>query len=175
MHGALGYRDPRLYGTSAHAIGSAAAARRWADCGTRRRLAGFAAAHALTPVDGGAPDLPCDRLDPCLGSAVPFQADTPPTRTSTIGTPILKPPTELKPGECFLKPELSPRGPMVIVVSLPRQLAYVYRNGVVIGASTVSSGKHGHETPTGVFTVLQKHADHYSNVYDSAPMPTCSG
>jgi hypothetical protein len=47
----------------------------------------------------------------------------------------------------------------------------VYRNGVLIGASTVSTGKKGHETPTGVFTILQKHEDHYSNLYDDAPMP----
>ena len=58
-----------------------------------------------------------------------------------------------------------------MVVSLPEQLAYVYRNGVIIGASTVSTGKKGHETPTGVFTILQKHEDHYSNLYNNAPMP----
>jgi len=50
-------------------------------------------------------------------------------------------------------------------------LAYVYRNGVIIGASTVSTGKKGHETPTGVFTILQKNEDHYSNLYNNAPMP----
>ena len=59
----------------------------------------------------------------------------------------------------------------MLIVSLPEQLAYVYRNGVIIGASTVSTGKKGHETPTGVFTILQKHEDHYSNLYNNAPMP----
>jgi hypothetical protein len=58
-----------------------------------------------------------------------------------------------------------------MVVSLPEQKAYVYRNGVLIGASTVSTGKKGHETPTGVFTILQKNEDHYSNLYNNAPMP----
>jgi hypothetical protein len=106
-----------------------------------------------------------------LAPLAPALPVTPPKTTSTIGTPILKPPTRLQPGEYFLKPELSPRGPMVMVVSIPQQLAYVYRNGVLIGASTVSTGKKGHETPTGVFTILQKHADHYSNLYNSAPMP----
>jgi len=77
----------------------------------------------------------------------------------------------LKPGEYAWHPELSPRGPIVMIVSLPEQMAYVYRNGVIIGASTVSTGKKGHETPTGVFTILQKHADHYSNLYNNAPMP----
>jgi hypothetical protein len=60
---------------------------------------------------------------------------------------------------------------MVMVVNLTAQQAYVYRNGVRIGASTVSTGKAGHETPTGVFTILQKHAEHYSSTYNNAPMP----
>jgi len=96
---------------------------------------------------------------------------TPPRHTSTMGVAVTTPPSQLKPGEFIWIPEAAPAGPMVMIVSLPEQLAYVYRNGVVIGVATVSTGKKGHETPTGVFTVLQKHADHYSSIYDSAPMP----
>jgi hypothetical protein len=106
--------------------------------------------------------------------AVPGLAATgkaPPKHTSTLGTAKTIAPTKLKPGEYLWLPEVSPQGPVVIVVSLPEQLAYVYRNGVLIGASTVSTGKKGHETPTGVFTILQKNEDHYSNLYDNAPMP----
>lgn len=77
----------------------------------------------------------------------------------------------LKPGGYLWMPELAPAGPVVIVISLPEQLAYVYRNGVRIGVSTVSTGKPGYETPTGVFTILQKQREHYSNLYDNAPMP----
>ena len=77
----------------------------------------------------------------------------------------------LKPGEFIWAPHLSPDGPMVMVVSLTAQQAYVYRNGVRIGASTVSTGKKGKETPTGVFTILQKNAKHRSNLYNNAPMP----
>ncbi|TXH76069.1 MAG: L,D-transpeptidase [Lysobacteraceae bacterium] len=77
----------------------------------------------------------------------------------------------LKAGEYLWMPELAPKGPVAIVISLPEQLAYVYRNGVRIGVSTISSGKPGYETPTGVFTILQKHREHYSNLYDNAPMP----
>ena len=47
----------------------------------------------------------------------------------------------------------------------------MYRNGIRIGMSPVSTGKPGYETPTGVFTILQKHREHYSNRYDNAPMP----
>ena len=77
----------------------------------------------------------------------------------------------LNPGEFIWRPELSPRGPVVIVVSLPEQLVHVYRNGVTIGVSTCSTGKPGHRTPTGVFTILQKHQEHYSSTYNNAPMP----
>jgi hypothetical protein len=99
------------------------------------------------------------------------QTKAPPKHTSTIGMAIDTPPSTLKPGEFIWHPETSKTGPIVMVVSLPEQLAYVYRNGVAIGISTVSTGKKGNETPTGVFTILQKHADHYSNVYNNAPMP----
>lgn len=78
---------------------------------------------------------------------------------------------KLKPGEFIWAPQVAPRGPMMIVVSLQRQKAYVYRNGVIIGVSTVSTGTKDRETPTGVFTVLQKDIDHKSNLYSNAPMP----
>ena len=100
--------------------------------------------------------------------AAPQVATTPPA------APALAPesaPLALKPGEYLWTPELAPQGPVVIVISLPEQQAYVYRNGVRIGVSTVSSGKKGYETPTGVFTILQKRKEHYSNLYDNAPMP----
>ncbi|MBJ7439615.1 MAG: L,D-transpeptidase [Sphingopyxis sp.] len=77
----------------------------------------------------------------------------------------------LKPGEYIWAPQVAPEGPIMIVVSLQRQRAYIYRNGVIIGISTVSTGSEGRETPVGIFTVLQKHIDHKSNLYDNAPMP----
>ncbi|MBB6193226.1 hypothetical protein FHS51_003482 [Sphingobium wenxiniae] len=77
----------------------------------------------------------------------------------------------LQPGQFLWAPEAAPEGPVIIVVSLSKQRAYVYRNGVLIGISTISSGTAGHETPTGIFTILQKKVDHKSNLYDDAPMP----
>ncbi len=85
----------------------------------------------------------------------------------TAGTPS----AALAPGEFVWMPELAPRGPVVVLVSLSEQRLYAYRNGVRIGYSTVSTGKPGHETPTGVFTVLQKDADHVSNLFAGAKMP----
>ncbi len=93
------------------------------------------------------------------------QAPTQPATAATRG------PADLKPGEYLWHPEISPSGPIVLVVSLDEQRAYVYRNGIAIGMSTISSGKAGHETPTVVFTILQNDKDHRSNLYNSAPMP----
>ena len=80
-------------------------------------------------------------------------------------------PRSLTPGQYLWHPEIAPSGPIVLVVSLDEQRAYVYRNGIAIGVSTISSGKEGKETPTGVFTIMQKTKDHRSNLYNYAPMP----
>ena len=77
----------------------------------------------------------------------------------------------LRPGEYVWAPQIAPEGPTLLIVNLKTQRAVLYRNGVPIGASTVSSGRPGYRTPTGVFTILQKHVEHYSSTYDNAPMP----
>jgi hypothetical protein len=77
----------------------------------------------------------------------------------------------LKPGQFTWHPERAPSGPVAIIVSVPKQRAYVYRNGILIGVSTCSTGKKGFETPTGVFTILEKAKEHASSEFDDAPMP----
>ena len=78
---------------------------------------------------------------------------------------------QLKNGEFLWNPALAASGPMTMVINLHTQRAYVYRNGIRIGASTISSGKPGHRTPTGTFTILEKQRFHRSRKYDNAPMP----
>jgi L,D-transpeptidase-like protein len=78
---------------------------------------------------------------------------------------------KLKPGQYIWAPEIAPEGPMLLIVNLKSQRAVLYRNGVPIGASTVSTGRPGRDTPTGIFTILQKKVEHYSSKYDAAPMP----
>ena len=68
-------------------------------------------------------------------------------------------------------PEKSPSGPVVVKVHLKSQTAAVYRNGILIGTCLVSTGKPGHETPTGTFHILEKDADHRSSTYNNAAMP----
>ena len=88
-----------------------------------------------------------------------------------LSSHFLKPGQKLKPGEYVWEPELSPEGPVAILVSLPEQRAHVYRNGVEIGVTTVSTGRPGHRTPTGVFLILQKDKHHHSSIYHNASMP----
>ena len=78
---------------------------------------------------------------------------------------------KLAPGTYEWHPERSPSGPTLVVVSIDDQMAYVYRNGVQIARSTVGTGRPGKETPTGVFTVLQRKVQHESSIYKGSQMP----
>jgi hypothetical protein len=80
-------------------------------------------------------------------------------------------PATLKPGQFQWHPNRSPQGPVVILVSIPKQWAVVYRGGVRIAASSCSTGRPGHATPSGVFIILQKDIHHHSSTYHNAPMP----
>jgi lipoprotein-anchoring transpeptidase ErfK/SrfK len=98
-----------------------------------------------------------DRNMPFWGDKASLSAETNPAR--------------LKSGQFIWKGDAVPNGPIVVVVSLTEQRAYVYRNGIRIGVSSVSTGKGGYATPTGVFTVLNKDRSHRSKAYNNAPMP----
>jgi hypothetical protein len=101
---------------------------------------------------------------PALADSVPFWG-------AKASVPIDTPINQLKKGEFLWMGEAVTEGPVVMVVSITEQRGYVYRNGILIGATTVSTGRPGHLTPTGVFTVLQKQKEHRSTIYDGAPMP----
>jgi hypothetical protein len=60
---------------------------------------------------------------------------------------------------------------VLIVVSIPSQRLYVFKDGAEWGSTTVSTGKRGYGTPAGTFTILQKHVKHRSRTYGNAPMP----
>jgi len=61
--------------------------------------------------------------------------------------------------------------PLQIVVSKDQQSLVVYDGDTVIATSNVSTGKAGHSTPTGIFSILEKRRFHKSNIYSNAPMP----
>src|SRR4051795_1932267 len=83
----------------------------------------------------------------------------------TKGTPTGKPTGQLKPGEYWWHPEISPQGPLMVLISIPEQMMHVYRNGILIGRSTVSTGTKGHDTPGGVFSILEKQQTYRSKKY----------
>jgi hypothetical protein len=91
--------------------------------------------------------------------------------TFTEGVRVSPETVTLKPGEYVWEPERAPEGPLLIVASVTEQVAYVYRNGVRIARSSVSTGRPGHRTPTGVFTILEKEVHHTSSIYKGAEMP----
>jgi hypothetical protein len=61
--------------------------------------------------------------------------------------------------------------PLMAIVSLRDQRITVYDAKGWILRAPVSSGTKGRETPAGIFSVIQKVEDHYSNLYDDAYMP----
>jgi hypothetical protein len=61
--------------------------------------------------------------------------------------------------------------PIMAIVSLRSQKIAVYNADGLILQAPISSGQTGRETPAGIFSVIQKEADHYSNLYDDAYMP----
>ena len=78
---------------------------------------------------------------------------------------------QLKPGQ-YVWRDLDPTGgPVAVVVSVPMQTAFAYRDARLIGVASVSTGKRGKSTPTGAYTILQKRVFHRSNLYSNAPMP----
>ncbi|MBX9590101.1 MAG: L,D-transpeptidase family protein [Hyphomonadaceae bacterium] len=61
--------------------------------------------------------------------------------------------------------------PVMAVVSLSRQRVTVYDASGWIMRAPVSTGAAGYETPAGIYSILQKKAEHFSNLYDDAAMP----
>jgi len=64
-----------------------------------------------------------------------------------------------------------PQGPLIIAVSIDQQKVRIYDTNGLFAESPVSTGMKGHSTPMGVFSVIQKHKMHRSNIYSGAPMP----
>ena len=76
----------------------------------------------------------------------------------------------LKPGQ-YVWRDTAAAGPSRVIVSLSDQLAFLYRGDELAAVTTISSGREGHETPTGIFPILGKTPMHHSKKYENAPMP----
>jgi lipoprotein-anchoring transpeptidase ErfK/SrfK len=64
-----------------------------------------------------------------------------------------------------------PQGPLVIAISIQNQSLKIYDANGFFAETRVSTGMKGHSTPMGIFSVIQKHKWHRSNIYSDAPMP----
>ena len=64
-----------------------------------------------------------------------------------------------------------PVGPLHVIISIAKQRATVFSNGIRIAEAPISTGVPGHPTPMGVFSVISKSRYHSSNIYSGAPMP----
>ena len=112
--------------------------------------------------------------------ATPFDAAID-AGADALPTPVpMSPPTPVVARKAPVEPpEAAPAGAaeafdgsgVRIVISLPQQKAYVFRDGVLFATSPVSTGRRGHETPAGTFRILEKKVRHRSNRYANAPMP----
>lgn len=78
---------------------------------------------------------------------------------------------QLKPGQYLWDADAPATGAARVVISLSDQMAYLYRGDRLVAVSTISSGKEGKDTPTGIFPILAKKPLHHSKKYDNAPMP----
>ena len=78
---------------------------------------------------------------------------------------------ELKPGKYLWRDVPASAGEERVVIGLSDQLAYLYRGATLMAVATISSGEPGRDTPTGIFTVLNKKTMHRSKKYDNAAMP----
>jgi lipoprotein-anchoring transpeptidase ErfK/SrfK len=67
--------------------------------------------------------------------------------------------------------ESKPQGPLIISISIAQQKMRIYDANGFFAEAPVSTGMPGHPTPMGVFSVIQKHKFHQSNIYSGAPMP----
>jgi len=64
-----------------------------------------------------------------------------------------------------------PQGPLIIAISIQKQNLKIYDAKGFFAETSISTGMPGHPTPMGVFSVIQKHKLHHSNIYSGAPMP----
>jgi hypothetical protein len=100
----------------------------------------------------------------------PSAAPAPPA--AGTGTPALFPIHRwLRPGEFAWDDDGVPAGRLSVVVDLRARTLSAYRAGIEIGRSFITHGADNKPTPTGTFPILEKDADHHSNLYDNAPMP----
>jgi lipoprotein-anchoring transpeptidase ErfK/SrfK len=85
----------------------------------------------------------------------------PPPPAPRIATPKFVPPATNYPAE----------GDVAITIDIANQVAFVFKGSQLVGVTNVSTGKKGHPTPLGFWTINWKRPMYRSRKYDNAPMP----
>jgi hypothetical protein len=114
--------------------------------------------------------LACLALAAAASLALPGGAEAAGSNAGFIVAGILAPNAPLRAGDYVWETEGVAPGPLTIVVDLGTERLYAYQGGVEIGRAFIMYGADEKPTPTGTFTILEKDADHISNLYN-APMP----
>ena len=123
-----------------------------------------------------APSSPSARGSAVMASASPAESKPKPAAlakgpsTGFAIASVLAADGQLEPGDYLWEPQLAREGEVRIVVDLVWQLLHVYRGGHEIGRARIVYGADDKPTPLGTFPILEKDADHVSNLYD-AEMP----
>jgi lipoprotein-anchoring transpeptidase ErfK/SrfK len=78
---------------------------------------------------------------------------------------------QAKKNEAPEKESAKPQGPLIIAISIEKQSLKIYDANGFYAETPISTGMKGHPTPMGVFSIIEKHKLHHSNIYSGAPMP----
>jgi lipoprotein-anchoring transpeptidase ErfK/SrfK len=120
--------------------------------------------------------VPADTTPPVVAPQPTPPVAQPPAVKPPVAPPkkVVKksePGDSLRPGQFVWENRTAYKNPLRVIVVLEFQRLYVFDGDDLVGFTTISTGKKGHETPAGIFKILEKRVEHYSNIYDNAPMP----
>jgi lipoprotein-anchoring transpeptidase ErfK/SrfK len=79
--------------------------------------------------------------------------------------------TKLRPAEFHWARSIPTEGDVAITIDIANQIAFVFKGSQLVGVTNVSTGKKGHPTPLGFWTINWKRPMYRSRKYDNAPMP----
>jgi len=79
--------------------------------------------------------------------------------------------TNLRAAEFHWAPMIPNEGDVAITIDTANQVAFVFKGPQLIGVTNISTGKKGHPTPLGFWTINWKRPMYRSKKYDNAPMP----
>ena len=135
-------------------------------------------AAAAAAARGAAPPAPAARTQPAARepAALPVEAAPEKPRPAAPASAAAQRPAPVAaPADERQAPAPAAAGAagrrIFVLISLPSQRAFVFKDGKLWDSSRVSTGRRGKRTPTGTFTILEKQVHHRSTKYDDAPMP----